>query len=172
MVTTESLQIEPKLNGNNNKMKSSNRPQNRRDQIQTLVRENLLPLCTLASVLGAIILGIIIRASSKEKWTQRQLMYLEFPGEMFLRCLKCLTIPLIISSLVSALGNLDLKLSGQIGKRALVYYLSTTVISISLGILLVLTLHPGSTEKERINSDAPKLSRNITTPDTLLDLIR
>ena len=151
---------------------SSRNPRSRQDQIKKLIHENLLPLCTFGAVIGAIILGIIIRAASSEKWTQRQLMYLEFPGEMFLRCLKCLTIPLIVSSLVSALGNLDLKLSGQIGKRALVYYLSTTAIAISLGIFLVLTLHPGSGEKEKAKGDAPRLSRNITTPDTLLDLIR
>ena len=155
------------------KMKSTNTQNNRsrQDQVQKIMKDNMLPLCTFSAVLGAIILGIFIRAASG-KWTERELMYLEFPGEMFLRCLKCLTIPLIISSLVSALGNLDLRLSGQIGKRALIYYLSTTAIAISLGIFLVLTLHPGSGESEKAKGNAPKLARKITTPDTLLDLIR
>lgn len=174
MPKSESFQIEQQPKSNGTKMKTvtpKGSSRSRQDQIRKLVHKNLLPLCTFGAVLGAIILGIIIRATSG-KWTARELMYLEFPGEMFLRCLKCLTIPLIVSSLVSALGNLDLKLSGQIGKRALIYYLSTTAISISLGIFLVLTLHPGSGDKEKAQGDAPKLARKITTPDTILDLIR
>lgn len=144
---------------------------NRQERLRKLAQENILPLTTFAAVLGAIILGIIVRAST-EKWTARQLVYLEFPGEMFLRALKCLTIPLIVSSLVSAVGNLDMKLSGQIGKRALAYYASTTVIAISLGIFLVLTLHPGSSTTGGSKEDGPTLSRKVTTPDTILDLIR
>ncbi|KAH9399210.1 hypothetical protein TYRP_018119 [Tyrophagus putrescentiae] len=143
------------------------------ERLRKLARENLLPLTTFAAVLGAILLGIVVRGTTPT-WTARQLMYLEFPGEMFLRALKCLTIPLIVSSLVSAVGNLDMKLSGQIGKRALVYYASTTVIAISLGIFLVLTLHPGSasTGDKTRKDDGPALTRNITTEDTILDLVR
>lgn len=147
--------------------------QNRKEQIRAIVRENILPICTVVAVFLAIIVGIIIRSTSSRPWTERELMYLEFPGEMFLRALKCLTIPLIVSSLVSALGSLDAKLSGRIGRRALVYYICTTLISISLGIFLVLVLHPGSGETEKATSaDTPKLTRKITTPDTILDLIR
>ncbi|OTF80957.1 hypothetical protein BLA29_010697 [Euroglyphus maynei] len=147
--------------------------ESKQEKVRSLVRENLLPLSTCVCVLAAIIVGIIIRASSTHRWTDRQLMYLEFPGELFLRALKCLTIPLIVSSLVSALGSLDAKISGKIGKRALIYYAATTAIAISLGIFLVLTLHPGSGKVEQVaTGDAPTLSRKITTPDTVLDLIR
>lgn len=144
-----------------------------RAQMMNLMRRNLLALATLASVLLAILLGIIIRSASGGAWSERKLMYLEFPGELFLRALKCLTIPLIVSSLVSAIGSLDLRLSGRIGKRAMIYYLVTTIMSISLGIFLVLTLHPGSKQVDRTSaSKAPKLSRKTTTADTILDLIR
>lgn len=150
--------------------------ESRKQKMRSLLKENLLPICTCAGVLAAILVGIIVRASSQNRWNDRQLMYLEFPGELFLRALKCLTIPLIVSSLVSALGSLDAKISGKIGKRALIYYAATTAIAISLGIFLVLTLHPGSSKVEQeaasIGGEAPKLSRKITTPDTVLDLIR
>lgn len=144
-----------------------------RQKMIDLLWENALPLATCVAVIGAIVTGIIIRSASDHAWSQRSLMYLEFPGEMFMRALKCLTIPLIVSSLVSALGSLDLRLSGKIGKRAIIYYLATTVISISLGITLVLIAHPGSVETEKASSDdTPKLSRKTTTQDTILDLIR
>ena len=105
----------------------------RRSRVESFVRQNLLALATLSAVLVAIIVGIIIR-SSTDKWSERHLMYLEFPGDIFLRMLKCLILPLIISSLISSLGNLDTKLSGHIGKRAVLYYLATTVLAIFLGL--------------------------------------
>jgi Na+/H+-dicarboxylate symporter len=54
--------------------------------------------------------------------------------------LKMLILPLIVSSMISAVGSLDLSVSGRIGTRAIVYYMSTAVSAI-LGIILVLTIH-------------------------------
>src|SRR5882724_12877138 len=87
----------------------------RKREIEKFFRQNLLAISTLIAVISSIIIGIIIRNTSN-KWSDRELMYLEFPGEIFLRMLKCLILPLIISSLISALGSLDTKLSGHIGK--------------------------------------------------------
>lgn len=112
---------------------------NRRDRIKELVKQNLLAIVTLSAVLLAVILGIIIR-NVTNKWDERSLMYLEFPGDVFLRMLKCLILPLIISSLISALGNLDSKLSGQIGRRAVLYYFTTTILAIFLGLSLLLVV--------------------------------
>ncbi|CAG2165176.1 unnamed protein product [Oppiella nova] len=142
----------------------------RRSRVESFVRQNLLALATLSAVLVAIIVGIIIR-SSTDKWSERHLMYLEFPGDIFLRMLKCLILPLIISSLISSLGNLDTKLSGHIGSRAVLYYLATTVLAIFLGIFLVLTIRPGYQSTVERSADGPK-PRVTTTADTILDLIR
>lgn len=48
-------------------------------------------------------------------------MYIQYPGDLFLRMLKCLIVPLIVSSITSAIGALDLSLSKKIAFR----YLST-----------------------------------------------
>ncbi|UXI18526.1 hypothetical protein NH340_JMT04469 [Sarcoptes scabiei] len=149
---------------------------NQSSKFRSLLKENRLALFTCFSVLASIIIGIIVRACSNEPWSERKLMYLEFPGELFLRALKCLTIPLIVSSLIAAIGSLDAKISSKIGKQALIYYALTTAIAITLGIVLVLTLHPGKpinqSDQSIIYSDTPKVPRKITTPDTVLDLIR
>ena len=91
-------------------------------------------------------------------------------GDLFLRILKSLILPLIISSMISAVGSLDLSVSGRIGTRAIVYYMTTTVSAVILGIILVLTIHPGE------GSDAGIVRggsiRHVTTADMLMDLIR
>jgi Na+/H+-dicarboxylate symporter len=51
--------------------------------------------------------------------------------------LKGIIIPLVIPSLIVAVGNLDLSLSGKIGGRAVAYYMITTVMAVILGIILV-----------------------------------
>ena len=99
-------------------------------------------------------------------------MYLEFPGHLYMRALNCLSTPVIIASLVSALANMHLKLSWRIGKRAFVYYLATMVSAILVGVLLVLVLRPG-VGGDRAQFDGPKMeTRKITNEDTVMDLFR
>merc|ERR1712012_1291168 len=71
---------------------------------------------------------------------------------------------------MGAVGSLDLSLSGKVGIRAVAYYLVTTVIAVILGIILVVTIHPGVGGQEKGNRKIN--SRDVTTPDTLMDLLR
>ncbi|XP_011500949.1 PREDICTED: excitatory amino acid transporter 1-like [Ceratosolen solmsi marchali] len=140
--------------------------------------ENLLMMLTVAGIIMGVILGFILKFSKSEDssraWTKREIMYLQFPGDLFLRMLKSLILPLIISSIVSAIGSLDLNLSGKIGIRSIYYYATTTICAVILGVILVTTIQPGTYGNEEDYSidinKAPK--RNITTTDTLLDLVR
>lgn len=105
-------------------------------------------------------------------------MYISYPGELFLRMLKCLIVPLLVSSITSAIGSLDLSMSGKIATRSIVYYLTTTVSAVVLGIILVSTIRPGIVNQSVVddtvksaNSSKP-MTRQVLTADTLLDLIR
>ena len=77
-------------------------------------------------------------------WTDREVMYVAYIGKLFLRMLKALILPLIIPSLIAAIGQLDMTLSGKIGGRAVAYYMSTTVLAVILGIILVTSIQPGA----------------------------
>lgn len=62
--------------------------------------------------------------------------------------------------------------------RSIVYYLTTTVSAVILGIILVMTVRPGIVSQKdtmdtvnAANSSQP-LTRQVLTQDTLLDLIR
>ena len=129
-------------------------------------------LLTVTGVLSGVALGFILRASRDTPWTQREQIYVKFVGEIFLRMLKALILPLIVSSLVAAIGSLDLSLSGKIGARAISYYLVTTVCAVILGIVLVTTIRPGIGAKKQEFDDDGASSRPTTTADTLMDLIR
>jgi len=97
-------------------------------------------------------------------------MYIKFIGNLFLQMLKGIIIPLVIPSLVVAVGSLDIKLSGKIGGRAIAFFMSTTLIAVIIGIILVTTIKPGVGVSNNSTEEAEE--RYVTTEDTLMDLVR
>uniref|UniRef100_A0A336MK84 Amino acid transporter n=1 Tax=Culicoides sonorensis TaxID=179676 RepID=A0A336MK84_CULSO len=105
------------------------------------LQKNSLTFFTILGVLGGCALGLGLKTLGH--WTPRERMYLNFPGDIFLRMLKCLIVPLLVSSITSAIGALDLSLSKKIAIRSIVYYFVTTVCAVVLGIILVNIIRPG-----------------------------
>lgn len=59
--------------------------------------------------------------------------------------------------------------------RAIIFYLTTTISAVVLGIILVTTIRPGdigSGDSYKTNTTSSKESKKVYTTDTLLDLIR
>lgn len=135
------------------------------------LRKNSLTFFTIVAVLGGCGLGLGLKTLGH--WTIRERMYLKFPGDIFLNMLKCLIVPLLISSITSAIGALDLSLSKKIAARSIVYYFFTTICAVILGITLVSIVRPG--DIKTFSQDEPSktsIKRNVLTVDTLMDLIR
>uniref|UniRef100_A0A183BUK9 Amino acid transporter n=1 Tax=Globodera pallida TaxID=36090 RepID=A0A183BUK9_GLOPA len=132
------------------------------------LRKNALVGATLVAVLLGALLGSIVRLGNPSSQT---IMLLTFPGEILMHMLKMMIIPLIVSSLISGLAQLDAKQSGRVGSLAVAYYLATTAIAVVTGIILVLCLHPGNPENHRAIVSTRELKR-VSTVDTFLDLIR
>jgi Na+/H+-dicarboxylate symporter len=68
----------------------------------------------------------------------------EFAKDLFLRLLKMIIVPLILTSIVSGvLAVGDGEGIGRIGLKTLVYYLSTSTVAILTGLVLVNLIRPG-----------------------------
>uniref|UniRef100_A0A2R8PDV9 Amino acid transporter n=1 Tax=Callithrix jacchus TaxID=9483 RepID=A0A2R8PDV9_CALJA len=117
--------------------------------------------------LGCTILGFTLRPY---RMSYREVKYFSFPGELLMRMLQMLVLPLIISSLVTGMAALDSKASGKMGMRAVVYYMTTTIIAVVIGIIIVIIIHPGKGTKENMHREG-KIVR-VTAADAFLDLIR
>ncbi|TRY77407.1 hypothetical protein TCAL_07613 [Tigriopus californicus] len=138
-------------------------------KIKSCLRGSALTIATIIGVFSGVFLGLALR-QRETRWTEREIMYITYPGELFLRMLKALILPLIVPSLIAAVGSLDMRFSGKVGARAVGYYMTTTVLAVILGIILVTCIHPGgqtSGETVRVGE-----SRNVTAADTLMDLAR
>ncbi|XP_024072354.1 excitatory amino acid transporter 4-like isoform X2 [Terrapene carolina triunguis] len=102
--------------------------------------------------------------------TYRQIKYFSFPGELLMRMLQMLVLPLIVSSLVTGMASLDGKASGKMGLRAVVYYMVTTIIAVFIGILMVIIIHPGKGSKDKLHREG-KIEQ-VQTTDAFMDLVR
>ena len=65
-------------------------------------------------------------------------------GQLFLRLLLMIVVPLVLSSLVSGIAGLgDIRKIGRIGVRALLYSLVISTISVVIGLTLANVIRPG-----------------------------
>ncbi|NWI18320.1 EAA2 protein, partial [Crypturellus soui] len=135
---------------------------------QSLRRNLLLTLTVFGVILGALCGGLLRLATPIDPDI---IMLIAFPGDILMRMLKMLILPLIISSLITGLSGLDAKASGRLGTRAMVYYMSTTIIAAVLGVLLVLAIHPGNPKLKKQLGQGKK-NDEVSSLDAFLDLIR
>ncbi|XP_060110988.1 excitatory amino acid transporter 2-like [Heteronotia binoei] len=133
-----------------------------------LMRNALLTLTILGVILGSVF-GCLLRLLPP--LDSDLLMLISFPGDILMRMLKMLILPLVISSLISGLAGLDAKSSGRMGTRAMVYYISTTVMAAVLGVILVLSIHPGNPKLRKTPIVMTK-NEEVSSLDAFLDLIR
>ena len=136
------------------------------------VRTDLLLVLIIIGVIIGFLIGALVNGpvnkieDVEEKKTV--LMLIGFPGELFMNMLKMLILPLIVASLICALAALDAKATGRVGRRALLYYLSTTILAVILGIVLVVSIQPGKNTSDKVEKEVD----DYRTLDAFLDLIR
>ncbi|XP_019373500.1 PREDICTED: excitatory amino acid transporter 1 isoform X1 [Gavialis gangeticus] len=138
-----------------------------KDDVKSYLLRNAFVLLTIIAVIVGIILGFCLRPYNM---SYREVKYFAFPGELLMRMLQMLVLPLIVSSLVTGIAALDSKASGKMGIRAVVYYMSTTIIAVLIGIIIVVIVHPGKGTKENMHREGKIM--HVTAADAFLDLIR
>ncbi|XP_078735191.1 excitatory amino acid transporter 2-like [Lampetra fluviatilis] len=132
--------------------------------------KNTLLTFTIAGVIMGVLFGVVFRRSGQLQ--PNTILIISFPGEILMRMLKMLILPLIVSSLITGLSGLDAQSSGRMGRRALIYYLATSVTAAILGIVLVLAIHPGDPSVKPDHGHDEEELREVSSVDAIFDLIR
>ncbi|XP_016107109.1 excitatory amino acid transporter 5-like [Sinocyclocheilus grahami] len=136
-------------------------------RVKGVCKQNgLLILSVLAVVIGCL-LGFFLRSKNL---SEQEVKFFQFPGELLMRMLKMLILPLVVSSLMSGLAALDAKCSSRLGLITVSYYLWTTFLAVVVGIVMVLVIHPGGMAQKEDSEDSGKPI--MSSADALLDLIR
>jgi proton glutamate symport protein len=90
-----------------------------------------------------LILGIIVGAIFYGN--PKVAAYLQPIGDIFLRLIKMIVIPIVISSLVVGVANVgDLKKLGKLGGKTIIYFEIITTIAIVVGLLAANVFQPGT----------------------------
>ena len=113
------------------------------DKLNTWLKDNLLLLLTFTGVLGGFIMGLLLRSFNL---SNEAILLIAYPGEIFMRLLKLMILPLIIASLITGAASLNAKMNGMIALRTIMYFIATSLISACVGLILVIVIHPGSSE--------------------------
>jgi len=90
---------------------------------------------------------------------------IQFVGEIFLKALLMLVVPLVMVSMVVGISGLgDIRRLGGIGGKTVGYYLITTAISVMVGIVMVNLIQPGraGSEEERLALRGGESLENVT----------
>jgi len=96
-------------------------------------------------ILG-LVAGIIYAfISSYLGWNEFTINWIDPFGTIFIRLLKYIAVPLVLFSIISGVSSLtDISKLGRLGAKTLGLYLTTTIIAVGVGLLLVNTVKPGT----------------------------
>lgn len=138
------------------------------------LKQNALVLLTVSGVVAGAGLGAALRGL---RLNRTQVTYLAFPGEMLLRMLRMIILPLVVCSLVSGAASLDASSLGRLGGIAIAYFGLTTLGASALAVALAFIIKPGSGAQTLKSSDlglegsgSPPIPKE--TVDSFLDLAR
>src|SRR5262245_14211564 len=103
------------------------------------------PRAMLIAMVTAVGLGALVQlvpaAKPAAEWT---IDNIASPiGQLFLRSLFMLVVPLLFSGLVVGISELDLRRLGKIGARTLLYTVLASTVSVVIGLALVNVVQPG-----------------------------
>ena len=95
----------------------------------------------IGMVLG-VIYGLI---ANKMGWIDFTTDWIKPWGIIFINLLKLIAVPLVFASLIKGITSLsDISKLSRIGGKTIAIYLTSTVIAVTIGLLLVNTVKPGS----------------------------
>ncbi|NCT93414.1 MAG: dicarboxylate/amino acid:cation symporter [Chitinophagaceae bacterium] len=108
-------------------------------------KSNRLTLYILIAMAAGILLGYIIHKSASPEFIQGFSPKIKLLTTIFLRLVQMIIAPLVFSTLVVGIAKLgDLKTVGRVGGKALLWFVSASLISLLLGMLLVNLFKPGT----------------------------
>ena len=126
------------------------------------------------SFLGGIILGISLNNLSNyyPEIIKLTLNVLQFGGDVFLKIIKMLVVPIVFFSLLIGVANLkNISTLGRIGAKTLSLYIFTTMLAISLSLVIGYILNPGQGVNISLENTQLKINEAPSFFNVLLDII-
>ncbi len=108
------------------------------------LHHQILITMILGAAIGLPLNYLAEQGSIDASWPRTVAAYGKGVGDLFLRLLSMIVVPLILTSLISGvISTGNLKGLGRLGSRTIVYYISTSLMAIIVGIVMVNLIKPG-----------------------------
>ncbi|PEZ77468.1 MULTISPECIES: cation:dicarboxylase symporter family transporter [unclassified Bacillus (in: firmicutes)] len=121
-------------------------------------------LSLASQIFIGLILGIIVGAIFYGNETAQN--FLQPFGDIFLRMIKMIVVPIIVSSLIVAVAGVgDLKAVGKLGAKSLSYFVVVTMIAIAVGLISANIIQPGAGVNMN-NLEQTDISTYVDTAET------
>ena len=105
-------------------------------------------------IIGMVIGGIFGYIMTQVGGEQFTADWVKPIGKIFINLLKLIAIPLIIASLIKGISDLkDISKFKTIGLRTILLYILSTVIAITIGLIVVNTINPGSSISQELMAE-------------------
>jgi Na+/H+-dicarboxylate symporter len=96
-------------------------------------------------MVAGVLLGYVVHKNSTPEFVSKFSININLLTTIFLRLVQMIIAPLVFSTLVVGIAKLgDLKTVGRIGGKALLWFISASLVSLLLGLVLVNFFHPGT----------------------------
>lgn len=107
-------------------------------------KSNRLTIYILISMVAGVILGYFIHTQSSPEFIQSFSKNIKILTTVFLRLVQMIIAPLVFSTLVVGIAKLgDLKTVGRVGGKAMLWFVTASLVSLLLGMVLVNLFKPG-----------------------------
>jgi Na+/H+-dicarboxylate symporter len=109
------------------------------------LKKNRLTIYILAAMVLGVIVGYIVHVNSSPEFINSFSTNIKLLTTIFLRLVMMIIAPLVFSTLVVGIAKLgDLKAVGRVGGKALLWFVTASITSLLLGMVLVNVSKPGS----------------------------
>ncbi|MDQ1922769.1 dicarboxylate/amino acid:cation symporter [Massilia pseudoviolaceinigra] len=132
-------------------------------------QKNRLTLYILLALVLGVVIGYVINISAPNPAAFAE--YMSLVTTLFLRLIKMIIAPLVFSTLVVGIAKMgDAKEVGRIGAKALGWFVIASILSLSLGLILVNLFRPGDAMVAHL-PPAGAVSGIVTTSLTLKEFV-
>ncbi|KAG0425737.1 hypothetical protein HPB47_027115 [Ixodes persulcatus] len=139
------------------------------EKLHKFMKTHFFLFFTLGGVIAGVVLGLGLRLANPSEST---VVLIGMPGEVFMRCLRMLVLPMMIASIITGSANLSGKAKGKMAMITFGIFIGTSFMSALIGLSFVTMIHPGSPELKAGLDVEDEIKGSPRLLDTFLDLIR
>ncbi len=140
-------------------------------RLKKIISSNWILVGMLLGILTGLFLNLYVdNPLIKDTILMNNVFY--FGGDLFIRLMKMLAVPLIFCSIVMSLASIsDIRKLGTIGGRAIMFYILMSVIALIVAFGVTSVIKPGIGMNLASTGPATNLAANLTITETILNII-